>query len=86
MTRFAINCDGLYIVPEADLPQALQRLAGLENMLEELTARQTDIPAELAQLKAVGKEKTVHYKELLRQKLLLNEMLALLERHRVWLE
>ena len=86
MTRFTINCDGLYTVPEADLPRALQRLAGLENMLEELTARQTDIPAELARLKAAGKEKTVRYKELLGQKLLLNEMVALLERHGVRLE
>ena len=52
-------------------------------MLEELATCQTDIPAELAQLKAAGKEKTVHYKELLGQKLLLNEMVALLERHGV---
>ena len=86
MTRFIVSRDGHYTVPEADLPRALQRLAGLENMLEELTARQTDIPAELAQLKAAGKEKTVRYRELLGQKLLLNEMLALLERHGVRLE
>jgi len=86
MTRFTINCDGLYIVPEADLPRALRRLAALEDMLEELTARQIDIPAELAQPKAAGKEKTVRYRELLGQKLLLNEMVALLERHGVWLE
>ena len=83
MTRFTISCDGQYTIPEADLPLALQRLAALEDMLEELAACQTDIPAELARLKAAGKEKTVRYKELLGQKLLLNEMLALLERHGV---
>jgi len=86
MTRFTANRDGQLTVPEADLPRALQRLAALENMLEELEVCQTDIPAELARLKAAGKEKTVHYKELLGQKLLLNEMLALLERHGVRLE
>ncbi|MCL2299073.1 MAG: hypothetical protein FWC27_02860 [Firmicutes bacterium] len=86
MTRFTVEREGQYAVPEADLPQALQRLAALEDMLEELAAHQTDIPVELARLKAPGKDKTVRYKELLGQKLLLNEMLALLERHGVRLE
>ena len=86
MTRFTVKREGHYTVPEADLQQALQRLAALENMLEELAACQTDIPVELAKLKATGRDKTVRYKELLGQKLLLNEMLALLERHGVRLD
>jgi len=39
MTRFTGKHEGQYTMPEADLPQALQRLAALENMLEELEAR-----------------------------------------------
>jgi len=85
MTRFTAKSDG-HTVPAADLPQALRRLAALEDMLEELAARQTGIPAELARLKAAGKEKTVRYRELLGQKLLLNEMAALLERHGIWMD
>ena len=86
MTRFTIKSDDQHTVPEADLPLALRRLAALEDMLEELASDRTDIPAELAKLKVSSKEKTVRYKELLGQKLLLNEMIALLERHGIRLE
>jgi len=81
MTRFTIDGSGRYTVPESSLPQAIQRLAAFEDVLEELAIGQADIPLELAKLKAAGKEKTVRYRELLGQKLLLNEMAALLERH-----
>ena len=86
MTRFTDKANDQAIVTKADLPQAQRRLAALEDMLEELMACQTDIPADLAKLKAAGKEKTVRYKERLGKKLLLNEMTALLERHGIKLE
>jgi len=65
---------------EPDSHKAL-RLSAFEAAYEELSNSMTEIPAELAKLKAAGKEKTVRYKELFGQKLMNNYVIALFERH-----
>jgi len=63
-----------------------ERLAAFEAICEELVENQRSIPEQLAELRAEGKEKTVRYRELLAQKLLSNEMVALFGRHGVRLK
>ena len=57
--------------------EAIAKLADFEDLLEELLAAQTEIPAELERLRLAGKEKSVRYKELLGTKLLNNHAVAL---------
>lgn len=58
--------------------EAIERLAQYENLVDHLLARQQHIPEELETLREAGKNKTVQFKELLTQKLITENFLALL--------
>ena len=62
-------------------PDDVQRLAAFESVYQELRDSRTTIPAEMEKLKAAGKEKTVRYRELLGQKLMNSQIVALFTRH-----
>jgi len=81
MIRLTIKSDTCYTVPDSDLFEAFQRLAAYENLYDDLVANMVAIPQELGKLKAAGKEKTVRYREMLGQKLINNQIIALFERH-----
>ena len=72
---------GISLVSGRTASDALARLAVYEDLLEALLAAQDAIPGDLEQLKAVGKEKSVRYKELLGEKLLNNHAVALFRNH-----
>lgn len=57
------------------------RLASFEAVYQEIFADLKTIPAQLEQLKAEGKEKTVRYRELFGRKLMNNYVISLFERH-----
>lgn len=50
--------------------EAVDRLAAFENMQELLQQRVREIPAELAAMRAQGREKTVTFRELTGQKMM----------------
>ncbi len=50
--------------------QAVDRLAAFEDMREALAQRIADIPAELSQLRAQGREKSVRFRELTGEKMM----------------
>lgn len=54
-----------------------QRLDAFERMYADLLARQSQTEAQLAALRADGKEKTVRFRELLGERLLLARQLSL---------
>ena len=66
---------------ELELSEAMCRLAAFESIYAELADSITAIPSGLEQLRAAGKEKTVRYKELFGQKLMINHIIALFQRH-----
>ena len=81
MKRLTIKSDTCYTVPDSELFEAFQRLAAFEDVYDELVSSMVTIPQELGELKAAGKEKTVRYREMLGQKLLNNQIIAMFERH-----
>ena len=56
---------------------AVDRLAAYENLHETLSERVSAIPAELAQLRAQGREKSVAFRERMAQLLLYQQWLAM---------
>lgn len=57
------------------------RLSAFESMLEEIQSDYEFKTAEIAKLKAEGKEKTVTFKQYLADKLLYQRILAMYEKH-----
>lgn len=57
------------------------RLSAFESMLEEIQTDYEFKTAEIAKLKAEGKEKTVTFKQYLADKLLYQRILAMYEKH-----
>ena len=70
-------------IKDPDSQRDSLRLAAFEGAYKELADSMITIPAELAKLKAAGKEKTVRYRELFGQKLMNSQIAALFERHGV---
>lgn len=62
-------------------PMADDRLKAFESMLESIQTDYEFKSAEVARLKAEGKEKTVTFKQFLADKLLYQRMLSLYEEH-----
>ena len=81
MKRLTIKSDTDVTVPESDRPEAARRLAAFEDAYEKLANDLITIPAELAKLKAAGKEKTVRYRELFGQKLINSQIKCLFEEY-----
>jgi len=82
MIRFTEkNANGFYSVPAADHEKAIQRLGAFEDAYDSLLSSQEQIPAELADLRLQGKDKTATYKEMVAQKLINNNIAIFFERH-----
>jgi len=82
MSRFTTkNEDGRYTVPDGSAEEAIQMLGLFEDAQEELLNSQKQIPKDLEELRAEGKEKTVRYKEMVAQRLANNNTMMFLERH-----
>jgi hypothetical protein len=88
MTRLTRVLDnGIYVVDDAKVRhdadgysgEAITRLAGLENMYEELVSKQEEISKELERLRSEDKMHSVKFKQLLANKLLNNNILILLK-------
>lgn len=56
--------------------EAVQKLAGLEDMYDALCAEQAKLVAEIEKLKAAGKQKTTTYQQLLANKLLAMNLIS----------
>lgn len=67
MKRLTVATESGYSVPDCD--EAIARLAAYENLHERIENDQACIPAQLEELRAAGKEKTVTYRELIVRKL-----------------
>jgi len=67
MTRLTSGSKGSYTV--TDPKEAIERLAAYENLHEATLREQESISAQMASLRAAGKEKTVKYRELFTKKL-----------------
>lgn len=61
--------------------EAINRLAGFENMYEDLVLKQGEIAKELEKLRLEDKTHSVKFKQLLGNKLLNNEILILLKQY-----
>ena len=75
------NAEGLFIIDDKGMDNAIQRLGKFEDAYEDLMIRQEQIPKELETLRIQGKDKTVTYKETMAQKLINNNIVAFFERH-----
>lgn len=64
-----------------DMQAALKKLAALEALCEQTQARQTELSARMAELRAKGKEKSVQFRELLAEKLTNGAVLSALSAH-----
>jgi len=80
LNRFTELKDGVYIVSDKNLENAIQRLGTFEDAYEALLKNQEQIPKDLETLRAQGKEKTVTYKETMAQKLINNNIAMFFER------
>lgn len=69
--------DGQYTVDADRTAEAIQRLGQYEDLAAYLQAQVDDITREMDALRLEGKEKTVKFRELLGNKLLQNNMLAM---------
>lgn len=76
MTRYTVwdETRGAYVVENP--AEALERLALFENLFCDLREQQRELPLQIAALRAAGKERTVRFRELLGQKLLVESMLS----------
>jgi len=70
----------------SDAAQAFDKLAAFEDVCDDLARQAETIPAELAQLRTQGKQKTVHYRELFAQKLMNEQVVDLFRRHGISVE
>lgn len=86
MDRLTRKSDsGIYVVDDAKVRhdadgysgEAITRLAGFENMYEELVSKQEEISKELEKLRSEDKMHSVKFKQLLANKLLNNNILIL---------
>lgn len=57
----------------------MERLEAFEKMLGDLQAQSAGVQEKMAELKAQGKEKTVTYRQLMANKLRVQEMLSMYE-------
>lgn len=77
MQRITCRENGTVIV--ADAAEAAQKLARFEDLCEQLEAQQEQLGAQLADLRAAGKEKTARFRELMGQKLVNASTIGLLK-------
>ena len=73
------NAAGTWELDPDRLPEAAERLARYECFVQELPRELEQISAELEELRAAGKEKTVKFRELMAKKLTDRSLLLRLE-------
>ena len=83
MQRLTDRSDKGYALPEELRHRALVRLGRWEDMFEQLECEQLDIAAQLEQLRRVGKEGSVRFRELLARKLTVSTLLDMLRQREV---
>ena len=73
--------DAWTLAADAELSQALDRLARCENLLADLEREQTELAQTLESLRLQGKNKTVQFKELMTRKLVNQQLRLRLEQY-----
>jgi hypothetical protein len=89
LERLTKGAPGEYRVePHAILPRedgfggaAIEKLARMENLYEDLCRQQERITAEMEALRAEGKQKTMRFRQLLANKVTNNNVMVMLEMH-----
>ena len=81
MPRITVKSEGAIVTKEHSASEIAERLALFEDAYDEIIAKRETIPLELARLKEEGKEKTVRYRELFGEKLMLGYVVSLFARH-----
>lgn len=84
MERLTEKAGQSYAVPPEKLGEAVARLAQFEDMVDALVREREEISRELEALREQGKEKTVHFKELLARKLINTNLCQEMERYGLW--
>lgn len=69
--RYTLDTSRVETCADGWCGEAVDRLAAFENMYEMLLQQMRDIPAQLAVMRAQGKEKTVTFRELTGQKMMI---------------
>ena len=79
---------GYWVEPDAVLPReqgfggaAIENLARMENLYEDLCRQQERIAGELEALRLAGKQKTVRFRQLLANKVTNQNIIVMLEMH-----
>lgn len=81
MERYTKYGQNGWQVPEGLEQAALERLARFEDAYEELRTRQEKLEGQMEPLRVAGKQKSARFRELLGEKLMLQQMFILLESH-----
>ncbi|MDL2205839.1 hypothetical protein LJC33_02870 [Eubacteriales bacterium OttesenSCG-928-N13] len=81
MHRFTHKQDSLYHLESDEVQAAIEQLARYENFHEQLLQDQIDAERELAELRGQNKQKTVKFRELLTNRMIESNILAMLKRH-----
>ena len=81
MERYTRQGQNGWQVPEGLEQAALERLARFEDAYEDLRARQERLEGQMEPLRAAGKQKSARFRELLGEKLMLQQIFLLLEGH-----
>ena len=83
MERLTMMNPGRQYTLAGGLQQAIDRLALYENAQETLETRLAALPGQLEELRKIGKEKTVRYRELMVRKLTAGQIKAFFEECRI---
>ena len=68
---------GSDLVPGVTSPQAVEKLAAFEDLLDDLQAEQQALSQKLGELRAQGRESSARFRELLGKKLINSQVLGL---------
>ena len=79
MERYTHRDQGEWQVPEGMERTAIERLARFEDAYEDILSRKTDIEEQMESLRAAGKQKSARFRELLGEKLMLQQLIMILE-------
>ena len=81
MERYTHQEEDRWTVAPEQLPQALERLARCEDLLQGLQREQATLAENLEDLRGQGKTKTVQFREGMARKLVLGHMKLMLEQY-----
>lgn len=81
MERYTQHSRTGWQVPEGLEQAAAERLAHFEDAYEDIRSKQARLEEQMESLRAAGKQKSVRFRELLGEKLMLQQMVMILESH-----